>query len=143
MTSSFSSSQRSLRLDLVKPLPIVIGLLFFWGVVLFVWLFTARIPITVSSEVIKVDEAGLVSAEFSPNAPIKAGQLARIDPVGQNKPSIDASVLNIDPNGNVLLLLTDEQEWLRLYKRELRIESVIIIVDKRSPITFWRPSNNE
>ena len=134
MSVPFSASQYALRIEFSKPVRIILQLVALWGIAALLWSLFAQVPVIVSSTLMEVDRAGVVSAEFPPDSGIQVEQLAYIQLVGQQTEALEAIVLTIDNHGVATLGTVLNSDRRLLLKKTTNIEQVQVIVAHRSPM---------
>jgi len=107
-----------------------------WFVLLILWSVVATVNVTVGSDAVTVMMDGLISAEFSPDLPLKVGQEGYIQLVGQQSDVLPAIVLQVD-TGTVLLEPVTAENRLRLVRGRTPIDQVKVIVAQRSPLDIF------
>lgn len=136
MSTPFSKTHASFRMQAYTPLRPLGWVVAGWFVLLIFWSVVATVNVTVGSDAVTVMMDGLISAEFSPDLPLKVGQEGYIQLVGQQSDVLPAIVLQVD-TGTVLLEPVTAENRLRLIRGRTPIDQVKVIVAQRSPLDIF------
>lgn len=136
MSTPFSKTHASFRMQAYTPLRPLGWVVAGWFVLLILWSVVATVNVTVGSDAVTVMMDGLISAEFSPDLPLKVGQEGYIQLVGQQSDVLPAIVLQVD-TGTVLLEPVTAENRLRLVRGRTPIDQVKVIVAQRSPLDIF------
>lgn len=136
MSTPFSKTHASFRMQAYTPLRPLGWVVAGWFVLLIFWSVVATVNVTVDSDAVTVMMDGLISAEFSPDLPLKVGQEGYIQLVGQQSDVLPAIVLQVD-TGTVLLEPVTAENRLRLIRGRTPIDQVKVIVAQRSPLDIF------
>lgn len=136
MSTPFSKTHASFRMQAYTPLRPLGWVVAGWFVLLIFWSVVATVNVTVGSDAVTVMMDGLISAEFSPDLPLKVGQEGYIQLVGQQSDVLPAIVLQVD-TGTVLLEPVTAENRLRLVRGRTPIDQVKVIVAQRSPLDIF------
>ncbi|MEZ4513830.1 MAG: hypothetical protein R3C62_18330 [Chloroflexota bacterium] len=136
MSTPFSKTHASFRMQAYTPLRPLGWVVAGWFVLLIFWSVVATVNVTVDSDAVTVMMDGFISAEFSPDLPLKVGQEGYIQLVGQQSDVLPAIVLQVD-TGTVLLEPVTAENRLRLIRGRTPIDQVKVIVAQRSPLDIF------